>query len=263
MQGVKTMFDKLVESTKSRQGRRAGRYFAVTTMIYALALVALGIGTIIGFTPALAEEYDLTALLAPPLPVIASPPPTQAITQTATRPDAPLDIFVPPDKPPVDIPDPSKITDFARRTIHVVGDAAFPTGIGSGNGRGCIGCLPVGDSSPPPAPPPPPPTPTPTPEAKPSGPARVSEGVLQGKAVRKQKPAYPAIARTVKANGMVQVLVSISEEGRVIEANAISGHPMLRPAAVEAARQWVFTPTLLSGVPVKVQGVLSFNFILE
>ena len=54
----------------------------------------------------------------------------------------------------------------------------------------------------------------------------------------------------------------ISEEGRVIEAIAISGPELLREAAVQAAKQWVFKPTKADGVPVKVQGILTFNFEL-
>jgi protein TonB len=61
----------------------------------------------------------------------------------------------------------------------------------------------------------------------------------------------------------VQVQVLISEEGRVIEADVAEWNPLLRQSALDAARQWVFRPTLLSGVPVKVQGVLTFNFTLN
>ena len=107
------------------------------------------------------------------------------------------------------------------------------------------------------------PVPTPTPEIKPQGTTKVSEGVLQGGAIRKPRPAYPAIAKAARASGPVQVVVTISEEGRVIDAYAASGHPLLRAVAVETARQWAFSPTTLSKVPVKVQGVLTFNFVLE
>ena len=54
----------------------------------------------------------------------------------------------------------------------------------------------------------------------------------------------------------------ISEEGRVIEATTVSGHPLLRNAAMEAARKWVFKPTMLNGIPVKVQSTLTFLFTL-
>jgi len=55
-------------------------------------------------------------------------------------------------------------------------------------------------------------------------------------------------------------VILISEEGRVIEAKAISGHPMLRGPAVEAARRWIFEPSKLNGLPVKVESVLTFIF---
>jgi TonB family protein len=91
----------------------------------------------------------------------------------------------------------------------------------------------------------------------------VSGGVLQGKAIKKVQPPYPPIARAARASGPVQVQVTISETGEVIEASVISGHPLLRDAALQAARQWLFHPTELSAVPVKVQGILTFNFTLN
>lgn len=91
----------------------------------------------------------------------------------------------------------------------------------------------------------------------------VSGGVLQGSALKKANPSYPPVAKAAKATGAVQVQITVSEEGRVIDATAISGHPLLREAAVEAARQWEFKPTVLSGQPVKVQGILTFNFTLQ
>ncbi|HKQ75221.1 MAG TPA: TonB family protein [Blastocatellia bacterium] len=90
----------------------------------------------------------------------------------------------------------------------------------------------------------------------------VSGGVLQGNAVKKVQPPYPPIAKAAKASGAVQVQVLIGETGEVIDATVIGGHPLLRDAALQAARQWVFKPTELSGVPVKVQGILTFNFTL-
>jgi TonB family protein len=90
----------------------------------------------------------------------------------------------------------------------------------------------------------------------------VAGGVLQGAGIKKVSPPYPPIARAARAAGKVEVQVTISEQGKVIEAVPISGHPLLRDASVDAAKQWVFKPTKLSGVPVKVQGILVFNFTL-
>ena len=91
---------------------------------------------------------------------------------------------------------------------------------------------------------------------------KVSEGVVRGNATVKAQPIYPAVAKRMQAAGSVQVQVLISEEGRVIEATAVSGHPLLLSAAADAARKWVFKPTKLNGIPVKVQSVLTFVFAL-
>lgn len=91
----------------------------------------------------------------------------------------------------------------------------------------------------------------------------VSGGILNGKAVSKPDPAYPAIAKAAKASGTVIVQVTADENGDVISATAVSGHPLLRQAAVAAARQAKFTPTKLGGAPVKVTGLLTYNFVPE
>jgi TonB family protein len=91
----------------------------------------------------------------------------------------------------------------------------------------------------------------------------VSSGVLQGSATKKVQPPYPPQAKEAGAQGQVQVQITVSEAGKVIEAKALSGHEALRDAAVQAAKQWEFKPTELSGAPVKVQGILTFNFTLQ
>ncbi|MCA1624408.1 MAG: energy transducer TonB [Acidobacteria bacterium] len=91
----------------------------------------------------------------------------------------------------------------------------------------------------------------------------ISGGVVNGKALSLGKPAYPAAARAVNAEGAVNVQVEIDEEGNVVSANPVSGHPLLREAAREAALQSKFKPTLLSSQAVKVTGVLVYNFVAD
>jgi TonB family protein len=98
------------------------------------------------------------------------------------------------------------------------------------------------------------------PPPSPQEPEQVSEGVLQGSAITKVNPIYPPNARKMNATGTVEVEVTISEIGLVVQATAISGHFALRSAAVEAARKWVFKPAIFSGAPVKIKGVLTFTF---
>jgi protein TonB len=91
----------------------------------------------------------------------------------------------------------------------------------------------------------------------------ISGGVLNGKALSLPTPVYPAIARAARASGTVVVQVLIDEDGKVVEANAVSGHPLLQTAAKDAALQAVFRPTKLSGRPVKVTGVVTYNFVAD
>ena len=93
-----------------------------------------------------------------------------------------------------------------------------------------------------------------------SRPKTISGGVLNGKAIEFPQPEYPPAARAVRATGSVSVQITVDEKGEVISATAVSGHPLLRSAAVQAARQARFEPTKLSGQPVKVNGVLTYNF---
>ena len=92
---------------------------------------------------------------------------------------------------------------------------------------------------------------------------RVSGGILNGKAVSKPQPAFPPIAKAAHASGTVTVEVLVDEDGDVISAKAMSGHPLLQQSAVEAARLARFSPTRLSGRPVKVAGYVTYNFPLE
>jgi protein TonB len=103
--------------------------------------------------------------------------------------------------------------------------------------------------------------PPPPPVAKKEPPKTISGGVLNGKAVSLPKPPYPPAARAVRASGAVSVQVLIDESGRVVSASAASGHPLLRAAAEQAARGARFSPTLLSGQPVKVSGIITYNFV--
>lgn len=92
-------------------------------------------------------------------------------------------------------------------------------------------------------------------------PKQISGGVLNGKALSLPRPAYPPAARAIRASGAVSVKVLIDEDGNVVSASAVSGHPLLQAAAVAEARAAKFSPTQLEGQPVKVSGVITYNFV--
>jgi TonB family protein len=101
------------------------------------------------------------------------------------------------------------------------------------------------------------PPPAPRPLLKP-----VSGGVLNGKAVSLPAPTYPELARRMRTGGLVEIEVVVDETGKVISAHALSGPPSLREVSEQAALRAHFSPTKLSGQPVKITGRINYNFTI-
>jgi TonB family protein len=104
----------------------------------------------------------------------------------------------------------------------------------------------------------PPPSPAPKPILRP-----VSGGVLNGAAIYLPPPMYPETAKRMRTSGLVTVEVVIDESGKVISATADNGPSTLRESAIQAALRAKFSPTKLSGQPVKVFGTISYKFSLS
>jgi periplasmic protein TonB len=250
------MFDKLVESTNLKRTGRRGRYFLTTTLAYAGALTLLGVATVFWFNPALAETVALEDMLPPP---ITSAPPEQQMRPLKPQPEVG---FVVPTTPPRLIPDARTVPPSQPRVTTLGQIIPGAPNVGAaGNGAGLMPGVGTAEAEPPPPPPMPKPSPTvaPTPQQA----VRMTSTMLQGKAVKRVQPPYPQIAKIGRISGAVQVQVMISEDGTVDSASVLSGHPLLRDASVQAARQWVFSPTILNGQPVRVVGILTFNFTLN
>lgn len=97
-----------------------------------------------------------------------------------------------------------------------------------------------------------------------SGPLKpISGGILNGKALSLPAPVYPDMAKRSRTSGLVEVEVVIDINGKVISAKAVRGPALLQQAAEMAAKLARFTPTLLSGQPMRVVGVITYNFTLQ
>ena len=83
------------------------------------------------------------------------------------------------------------------------------------------------------------------------------------KLVSQPKPAYPPLAKQARISGTVMLSVIIGADGSVRDIQVISGHPLLIPAALEAVRQWKYSPTLLNGEPAEVSTQVDVNFTLS
>ncbi|HEX8136925.1 MAG TPA: TonB family protein [Pyrinomonadaceae bacterium] len=266
------MFDHLVESTSHKDDiARKGSFILGTIVVYVILGTALLVFSIWQYDAYLENQnLELTTLVAPVpvMPQQATPEQKQAKPaeqpkeqQVATRtelvarvdqPIAPKEVSAVASKVPP-IPKGVPVAIGSSNTEATV-SGPIGTGVGTGTGTGTGPSTPsvvVADEPPPPPPKPSPPRPT----------APISGGVLNGKAISLPKPQYPAIARTARASGTVTVQVTIDENGNVISAHAVGGHPLLQAAAVAAARQARFSPTKLSGQPVKVTGVITYNFL--
>jgi len=95
------------------------------------------------------------------------------------------------------------------------------------------------------------------------GPVRVGGDVRAPRKILDVAPVYPALAAKARVEGVVIVEATIDTRGRVVNATILRGVPVLDEAALEAVRQWVYTPTLLNGVPTPVIMTVTLRFRLE
>lgn len=276
------MFRNLVESgSHARDYKRRGTFFAGAVAFYALALAVAGVGSIYAYNVRLdeREELEVLALMTLPPTSAAPEPQRQRAEERPAAGGSKMQV--------AKVTEVVKITPYVkevaktnapvlgRHVPFVIGSAnEVPAGIGGvgpinphavGTPAGTRTGPPVidgGDIGEPPAKAPervePPPRQEPPPQV-----VRVPSSVLVGKVVSKPVPAYPVIAKQVGAHGTVPVQILVDEQGLVVSAQATGGHPLLQRAAVEAARRARFTPTILTGRPVKVSGVILYNFVLQ
>jgi periplasmic protein TonB len=278
------MFDQLiVTETETNHVKSRKGYFTVSALVVGVvAFVGVVISIFAADFSLGTRDFEITSLVVPvDVSVVPEPPkprrqlqqqnsqPSQA--KVATRTDHIQNLNeVPRDVPPISTtPSTAKARpEVGAYTISNVdldpGTPGVATGResgGPGSGTEPSGGLSEGTvaetkTADPPLPPP-------VKVDPPKPPAVKSGGVVNGLATHLPKPNYPAPAKAVKAHGSVSVQVLIDESGRVISASAVNGHPLLRGAAVDAARSAKFTPTKLSGTPVKVSGVIVYNFNLS
>ena len=97
-------------------------------------------------------------------------------------------------------------------------------------------------------------------KAKMVAPLRVGGQIRQPTKIKDVKPVYPAIAQSARVSGVVMIEATIGEDGKVTDAKVVRSIPVLDQAALDAVRQWEYTPTLLNGVPVPVVVTVTINF---
>jgi TonB family protein len=267
------MFDKLIVSDEQgAEFKGRSRYFMVSTavvgvlfvtaLVFSLYAAEIGLGN---------EEFELSAMLAPVTPTEPEPPriepdrsssPSRE-TQVPTR----VHNILAPDETPSAVPDTISVTKSPYQfrppgpfeiSTHDSPGSGPPSDLshrrvdGSGSSDSVAASEPASELVNIPDPPP-------AIRPKPPEPPR-SLGVVNGKATHLPIPPYPAAAIALQVKGEVSVQVTIDEFGKVTSAKAINGHPLLRRDSERAAMNARFSPTTLSKVPVKVTGVIIYNF---
>jgi TonB family protein len=264
------MFDKLIVTEPERAGlKKRKSYFMVSSLIVGALFLTAVVFSIFAADYGLGNgNFELVEITMPPeMTQTVEPEPQRPRSEAQTTTDLPTRVV---NMPRVDESTivPNAISSAPNRYIsRPIGDFRIGAtdSVGPGiSGRDTSGTMPAtGISSSQLAS-----VDTPDVEAppaiskEPKSKPQISKGVLNGEAKSLPKPVYTAAARAVRAQGPVTVQVTIDESGRVISANAIKGHYLLREEAEKAARNARFSPTFLSEVPVKVTGVITYNFVL-
>ncbi len=270
------MFDRLIESESVHtdlQARR--RYFVGSSIIVGLLFLTAVVFSIYAADFDIGEgNFDMSRMIAPVVADAPKPEPPKAAPQPASASNAEVKRSIRTEhiaridehqKVPKEISSvkssvPSRpIGDYeiGPTNINASGSGVSRNvGDGSGSGHsvgtsGSEGDMRTSSASRAVTPPPP---------VVKKAPATTSGGVVNGNAISLPKPPYPQPARMIGAKGNVNVQVMIDEAGKVVSAKAVSGHPLLRQAAEKAAWQARFNPTLLTGKPVKVTGVIVYKF---
>jgi protein TonB len=263
------MFNNLIESSShAREFKRRGSFLLFTGALYAVLFVITGVVSIYAYDARLEEQTLEIVTLLPPQETVP-----QHEAQPAARPEHPrnnnettiteratpmVSVNVPQVMPENVSTTPNKnlpIPDHG--TFAITGrdrDPALVGGPGSPSNGGREVVQPAQVVTIPDTPPPPEP---------PKPPRVVSKGVITSQAISLPKPAYPEIAKKMRIQGTVSVQVLVDEQGRVVSAKALSGSPFLTIEAQKAALQARFSPTILGDQPVKVSGVITYNFVLS
>ncbi|HVF48860.1 MAG TPA: TonB family protein [Pyrinomonadaceae bacterium] len=274
------MFNHLIESgSHARDLKRRGTFFLGTLAFYGVLLSVAGIGSIYAYNASLDEpNLDIVTMIrfsqpaasvperrAPERPAAAR---SSAANQLTTRPE--ISVITPYQRSKVASMETKEVR--AGVAVRISPNTSDPVETG-----GPVGPRVIGDNYPahneggvrlaggdkedePPLTPRVKAAVEKLPEVKKTV---VSLGPINSRAIDKPIPVYPPIARAAKASGTVVVQILLDETGKVVSAQATSGHPLLKQAAVQAAYRARFTPTYLSNQPIKATGYITYNFILQ
>jgi periplasmic protein TonB len=242
----KRLFEDLIDSDRVKHRTRQSKTVPVSLVLH------LAVAALIVIVPLLAgselpePQAGVKAFFAEPLAAPAPPPPPPPPAARTVAPKVPprpvpqQTRFV----APVDVPQEIKPEEGLDLGVEGGVSGGVEGGVPGGVVGGVVGGLP---EAPPPV----------------QQPVRVGGQVKEPKKLKNVAPVYPAIATQARVQGVVILECTISPQGKVTDVKVLRGIPLLDEAAIDAVKQWVYTPTLLNGVPVPVIMTVTVNFKLS
>jgi protein TonB len=245
----------LLETATTKTVQRSPLQWAVATGLHIVIVAALIIVPLYTTGTMQLSKYEDTLLVAPPA---APPPPPPSIGRavaphiTPTRPK----LTYTQGKLTAPVAIPKTISPDNTTAAPDLGgvEGGVPGGVAGGQLGGSLGGVIGGTGTSIPVPPPQ--------QAAAKRIVRVGSNLKAPRQTLSVQPQYPALARQTHLSGTVIVDAVIDEHGNVVGARALSGHPLLIPAALNAVLQWKYEPTLLNGTPVAVEMEVTVHFAL-
>jgi len=240
------LFEDLIESDVVAHKTKQGYTLPVSIAIHAIVLLAVVVVPLLT-SEELPEPTSVVKafFVEPAAPPPPPPPPPPPAPRAQTQPK-PMATPVPTEnkcQAPIETPEEVK----PEEGIDLGVEGGVPGGVEGGVPGGVVGGV-VGGL--PDAPPPP--------QA-----VRVGGQIKEPKKLKNVNPSYPDIAKQARVQGVVILECTISPQGKVTDVKVLRGIPLLDAAAIEAVKQWVYSPTLLNGVPVPVIMTVTVNFRLS
>ena len=240
------LFQDLIDSDSVGHTTRKGYTLPLSILAHAVVLIVVVIVPLLTSEelpePTSAVRAFFVEPAAPPPP---PPPPPPPAPHSAVPPKTPPKTMTEPPKFTAPVEVPAEIKPEEGIDIGVEGGVAggVEGGVPGGVVGGVVGGLPD-------APPPP--------QA-----VRVGGQIKEPKKLKNVPPTYPDIAKQARVQGVVILECTISPQGKVTDVKVLRGIPLLDQAAIDAVKQWVYTPTLLNGVPVPVIMTVTVQFTLQ
>jgi protein TonB len=199
------------------------------------------------------QAYYKTMIVGPPPP--PPPPPAPAIAAAKVPPKR---VFINQGKLLAPTYIPQQVANIKEAPVEPDGfgvEGGVPGGVPGGQMGGVIGGIVAANANMN--------APLPPSSSGPKVPIRVGGKVRAPKGLYTPAPNYPVIARQTKIQGTVVIDAVLDEDGRVIEARIVSGHPLLIQAALDTVKEWRYEPSYLNNQPISVALIVNVSFVLQ